>query len=131
MKNSDWKNKIEERFKRFFWHGFWTDPIIFFSIFFGVLFNAGIWIALFWTVIPTDLPVILHYNVHFGVDEVGNWKNVFIMPTIAFVLLLFNLILARFFYFKEKPLAYLFAVSLVILQLLMAVGVISIILINF
>jgi hypothetical protein len=77
------------------------------------------------------MPVILHYNVYFGVDAIGNWKNLFFMPLLAAGLLFLNLVLSRFFYYKERLLSYLFAGTALLLQLLMAVGVISAILINF
>jgi len=119
------------RFKRFFWHGFWTDPVIFFSIVLALLANVSLWVALFRTVVPTDMPIILKYNIYFGVDAVGNWKSLFFMPTLAVVLLFLNLVLSRFFYYKERLVSYLFAGAALVLQLLMAVGVISAILINF
>jgi hypothetical protein len=123
--------KFIGRAKRFFWHGFWTDPVIFFSIILAILTNIGLWVALFRTVVPTDSSIILHYNIYFGVDAVGNWKSLFFMPFLAAVLLLLNLVLSRFFYYKERLVSYLFAGAALALQLLMAVGVISAILINF
>lgn len=123
--------KFRERAKRFFWHGYWTDPVIFFSLVFAILVNAGLWAALFWTVTPTDVPIILHYNIYFGVDVIGGWKSLFFMPTLAAVLLFLNVVLSRYFYYKEKIVAYLFAGTALILQILMAVGVISAIIINF
>lgn len=128
---ASWKTKLSERAKRFFWHGFWTDPVIFFSIVLAILANISLWVALFRTVVPTDSPIILHYNIFFGVDAVGNWKSLFFMPTLAAALLFLNLVLSRFFYYKERMVSYLFAGAALALQLLMAVGVISAILINF
>ncbi|MCX6763039.1 MAG: hypothetical protein NT093_04675 [Candidatus Moranbacteria bacterium] len=126
-----WKTKIKEKAKSFFWHGYWTDPVIFFSLVFAILVNAGLWAALFWTVAPTDVPIILHYNIYFGVDVIGGWKSLFFMPTLAAALLFLNVVLSRYFYYKEKMVAYLFAGTALILQILMAVGVISAIIINF
>lgn len=123
--------KFKDKTARFFWHGFWTDPIIFFSIVLAILANIGLWIALFLTVTPTDVPIILHYNIYFGVDVIGDWKSLFFMPTLAAGLLLLNLVLSRFFYYKERLVSYLFAGTALVLQLLMAAGVISAILINF
>ena len=120
---------IREKVRAFFWHGFWTDPVIFFAVTLSFLVNLGIWAALFWTIEP--IPIILHYNVYFGVDAIGDWRNVFIMPSLSLLLLFINLVLSRYFYYKEKLAAYLFAGLAFILQGLMAVGVASVILINF
>lgn len=127
----NWLSRFKDKTRRFFWHGFWSDPVIFFSIVLAALANAGIWAALFWTAVPTDAPIILHYNIYFGVDVVGNWKSLFFMPALAAGLLFLNLVLSRFFYYKERLASYLFAGTALILQLMMAVGVISAILINF
>jgi hypothetical protein len=126
-----WKEKFREKAKSFFWHGYWTDPIIFFSLVLAILANVGIWLALRFTVQATDQPVILHYNIYFGVDSIGGWRNVFIMPALAFLIFLVNLILSRFFYYKERLASYLFAGMGLLAQLLMVVGVISVIIINF
>jgi hypothetical protein len=53
------------------------------------------------------------------------------MPAIAILIFLVNLILSRFFYYKERLVSYLFAGMGLLAQLLMAVGVISVIIINF
>jgi hypothetical protein len=130
IKNIFWKN-ISEKTRRFFWHGFWSDPVIFFSIVLAVIANIVLWGALYFTIEPANRDIILHYNIYFGVDAIGSWKNVFFMPGLALILLLTNLVLSRFFYYKERLLAYLFSVSALMLQLLMAIGIISLILINF
>ncbi|MDD3487708.1 MAG: hypothetical protein PHF35_05060 [Candidatus Moranbacteria bacterium] len=124
-------SNLKSRTKRFFWHGFWTDPIIFFTIILAILANLSLWGALYSTVIRSDSPIILHYNIYFGVDAVGNWRSLYSMPALAAILLLLNLILSRFFYYKERTVSYLFSGAALVSQLLMAVGVASAIMINF
>ncbi|MFA5926430.1 MAG: hypothetical protein WC831_05925 [Parcubacteria group bacterium] len=126
-----WTGKLREKFKRFFWHGYWTDPVIFFSLVLAVIANAAIWAALYFTVEATDRPIILHYNIYFGVDSIGDWRNVYVMPALALVIFFINLFLSRFFYYKERLASHLFAAMAFLVQLLMAIGVASIILINF
>jgi hypothetical protein len=125
------RKKIKEKLKRFFWHGYWTDPVIFFSLALAVLGNLAMWVAVWWIVEPTDRPVILHYNVYFGVDAIGDWRNIYIMPALALAILLVNLVLSRFFFYKERLVSHLFAVMAFLAQLLMIVGLGSVILINF
>lgn len=131
MNIKNWKEKLREKFRRFFWHGYWTDPTIFFSFVLALLANAGMWIAVWQMVKPTDQPMILHYNVYFGIDAIGNWRNILLMPFLALVFLLVNVILSRFFYYKERLVSYLFALMAFVIQCLMAVGLGSVILINF
>lgn len=128
---NNWRKKIKDKAQRFFWHGFWTDPAIFFSLVLAILANIGMWIAIWVIVQPTDQPIILHYNVYFGVDSIGNWKNIYLFPIFAGAILIVNIILSRFFYYKERFISYLFAGMALVIQLLMAVGLSSIIKINF
>ncbi len=130
-KSMNWKNKIKERWRRFFWHGYWTDPVIFFSLVIGALINVGMWAAVFFIVEPVSQPIILHYNVYFGVDAIGDWKNVFFFPALAVAVFGVNVVLSRFFFYKEKLAAYLFAGMALVIQLVMVVGLGSVILINF
>jgi hypothetical protein len=127
----NWKNKFKEKFKRFFWHGYWTDPVIFFSLVLGALSNLGMWVAIWLVVEPANQPIILHYNVYFGVDSIGDWRNIFILPGLAAAVFAVNAVLSRFFYYKERLVSYLFAGMALLVQLLMAVGLGSVILINF
>ena len=131
MNHNRWRLKLREKLKRFFWHGYWTDPVIFFSLVIGMLVNLGMWMAVWRIVEPTGRPIILHYNVYFGVDAIGDWRNVFLMPALAAAILLVNAVLSRFFYYKERLASYLFAGMALAVQLLMAVGLGSVILINF
>lgn len=131
MNPSRWRLKLKEKIQRFFWHGYWTDPVIFFALVLALLANAVMWIAIWRIVQPTDQPMILHYNVYFGIDAIGDWRNIYLMPALALAFLLVNVILSRFFYYKERLASYLFALMAFVIQILMAVGVGSVILINF
>lgn len=93
--------------------------------------NLGLWTAIFAIVEPTERQMILHYNIYFGVDAIGDWRNIFFMPALAAIILAVNVFLSRFFYYKEKFVSYLFAAMALLIQLLVAVGLGSIILINF
>jgi hypothetical protein len=44
------------------------------------LINAGSWGLLFWKLPPTDGTVFLHYNVFYGIDLVGGWRELLWMP---------------------------------------------------
>ena len=128
---SNWKTKFRERAKRFFWHGYWTDPVVFFPFVLGILVNGAMWLAVWRIVQPTDQPLILHYNVYFGIDAIGDWRSIYLMPGLALVFLLVNAVLSRFFFYKEKFVSYLFALMAFVVQALMAIGLASVLMINF
>lgn len=131
MNTATWKSRMRDKAKRFFWHGYWTDPTVFFSFFPAIFSNAVMWLSVWLVVQPTDQPLILHYNVYFGIDAIGDWRNIYLMPALALAFLLVNAVLSRFFYYKERMASYLFALMALVIQLLMAVGLTSVILINF
>src|SRR4030042_5829024 len=116
-----WKATMREKFRRFFWHGYWTDPVIFFSFVLAALVSLAMWVTIWMIVEPTDQLVIIHYNIYFGVDEIGNWKSIFLMPALSTAILFVNAVLSRFFYYKERLVSYLFAAMALLVQLLMAV----------
>jgi hypothetical protein len=124
-------SRLKGRFHRLFWHGYWTDPAVFFSLVPAIAANLGMWALIWFSVTPTDQPIILHYNVYFGVDAIGDWRGVFVLPGIAAALLVVNAVISRFFYYKERLASYLFAAMALVAQLLAAVGLGSVILINF
>ncbi|MFC1687843.1 hypothetical protein ACFL0L_04660 [Patescibacteria group bacterium] len=43
---------------------------------------------------PTQLPVPLHYNIFFGIDLVGDWWFLYLLPALGMVLLLMNALIA-------------------------------------
>ncbi len=84
--------------------------------------------------------VILHYNVDFGIDLIGNARQIYIIPLMGLVIVLFNLILLSFVYRKniasarrdaDKFLANLLLGSALFVNFILLFPVASIYLINF
>jgi hypothetical protein len=76
--------------------------------------------------------IILHYNVYFGVDKIGGWKNAFLLPLIGLAVFLINLLLAAYLYRKKERIAsYILLVASFMVQLILAVASISVIIINY
>lgn len=89
--------------------------------------------AIIWIWIePVDYPIILHYNVYFGVDMIGDYRQAYFLPLTGFVLLAINLFLAIYFYVrKERIASYILLMATLMVQLSLIVGSLSIILINY
>jgi hypothetical protein len=52
--------------------------------------------------------IVLHFNVYFGVDIVGNPRQAFLIPTIALLFLVLNIGLAyRFYVVRERVAAHI------------------------
>lgn len=72
----------------------------------------------------------LHYNVYFGIDLIGNWYQLLIIPFFGLMVLAVNFILAMFTYLKEKMLSYFLTGSALVIQILLLFACLSIIWLN-
>lgn len=66
----------------------------------AVLFLATWTIFLFKPINKTAL-AILHYNIYFGFDVLGNWIWLILIPVFAFIFSVFDLFLAIFLWTKQ------------------------------
>src|SRR5688572_23331888 len=98
------------------------------GLFLGVL-SLGLF---FFFIRPTEKLLILHYNIYFGVDLLGLWWQVYILPGLSLLLFIGHFMLARFFYYrKERVAAYLFLLGFVFLALSLLIASIGIVYINY
>ncbi len=68
--------------------------------------------------------VPLHYNLIFGVDSVGSWKRLFLIPAIGFIILIFNNFLAHFFYKFGWRFIFIILISLsTLIQLILTLAI--------
>ena len=77
--------------------------------------------------------IILHYNVNFGVDLIGNANKLFIMPLLSLIISLINIILI-FSFSKRKDfkfITHLLLFPCILINLFLFVAIYSIYLINF
>jgi hypothetical protein len=118
--------------KSFFANGYFKSGIVLWLIILSGVVNLADWVALKIFVQPVDFPIILHYNVYFGVDTIGDYRQVFILPVIGLVLFLVNLGLSLYFYNqKERIASYLLLMATLMIQLSLLIAVASVIIINY
>ena len=122
----------KHRIKLFFAQEYFKSHIVLWLLLLSAIANIANWVALKIFVIPVDFPIILHYNIYFGVDVLGNWKQVFLLPAIGLMLWFMNAFLSLYFYcYKERIAAYLLLIASLMIQLSLIVASISVILINY
>ncbi len=128
----DSKKSLIYKFKLFFNQEFFKNHIILWLLLFNFISNVSNWLALAIFINKTEGNIILHYNVYFGVDNLGNWKQSFTAPAIGLFLFLINLSLAFFFYKnKERIASYSLLLASVIIQINLIISSVSVILINY
>lgn len=81
---------------------------------------------------PRETPIVLHYNVYFGVDLLGAWWQAYLLPAAVLFLLAFHLFLARYFYRRrERVASYLLLLSMLFLSAAIAISSAAIAYVNY
>lgn len=97
------------RKRSFLDHTFFKDRLNLVFILVHLGLNLVQWIILYFSLRDfRDYPVPLHYTVLGGVDIVGEWYRLFVLPLAALVIGAVNLALGIFAYKREKLLSYFF-----------------------
>ncbi|MFA6098503.1 MAG: hypothetical protein WCV50_00295 [Patescibacteria group bacterium] len=74
--------------------------IIFFIL--QIAINCATSLYIYQNIKPSEQPIYLHYNIYFGVDLIGNWYQMYILPLVGFIVILINAIITLFIYKKSK-----------------------------
>jgi len=127
------KTGLKFKIRLFFAQEFFRNDIVRYALLTLAVLNAANWVALAVFINASrSCSIILHYNVYFGVDLVGEWWQAYLAPAAATALILLNIFLAwKFYGKKERVASYVLLLASVIIQLSSAIAVISVILINY
>ena len=109
---------------------FITDTINLTGLGVAFLINIIHWIILYIKIKPNQSNILLHYNVVTGADFVNKSLYLYWIPTLALLLLIINLIVASFFYKKEKLASYFINIASIPVQLVFFVASIVLIIVN-
>jgi len=101
--------------------------------FFSLAVNLFIWGFLYLKFSPLralgeNFP--LHYNIYFGVDFIGRWYEIFIMPLIGTFFIAINFILADIIYLRDKITSYFLTGAGAFIQILLLLAAYSVVMIN-
>lgn len=120
--------KIVQPFKK---SKFLSDHSNLWALVIIVLLNALNWGLIAYFIRPTDYPIVLHYNAHFGIDLIGSWQQVYLIPALGSFLGIFNYTIAWILFNKEeKVISNIALLAAIILQVGLIIAAISVILIN-
>lgn len=100
---------------------------------FGVIFFSALNWLLAWSIFRQSQgqQLILHYNIKFGADNIGDPTHLFFLPAIGLLIFLLNLIIANIIRSDKNFLGHLLLYSSLIFNQLILAGLWSIYLINF
>ena len=85
-----------------------------------------VWLATVALLVIRVLPIIygktavpLHYNIHVGVDTVGPWWRIFVVPVLGLAIMLVNTFLAQYMWRRDQVLSYVAGLAALMLQLVL------------
>lgn len=112
---------------------FWRDLVIRYLTIVSLFFQAGLWLLIIIKILPianeADF-LSLHYNIYFGIDLIGNWYRIFIVPSVGLIFFIINMALIVLLYKREKFLSYFLAASNALIGLGLLVALTLIVLLN-
>lgn len=109
---------------------FFQDKIIRVNLFFSLILNIALWGFLAWQVKDFPELIPLHYNIYFGIDLLGPWYQIFLLPTIGLVIFIINFFLGTIFFLKEKIISYFLAGASSLIQILLLIAGLAIVFLN-
>jgi hypothetical protein len=82
--------------------------------------------------ISSDL-IVLHYNVLFGIDKVGNPQEIFVLPLLSLAVFILNTLLSISFFRKKhfNFLSHLLPISSLLVSIIAIFSLLSLYLVNF
>lgn len=132
IKKTNERSSLKKKIRHFFAQEFFHNSLIQWILIGALFFDLVNWGVLGFFIRPVDFPIILHYNVYFGVDLIGSWWQVFFLPAAGTIILAINSLLAYFFYRqKERIASYLLLLAAFIVQIGISIAAAGIILINY
>ncbi len=85
----------------------------------SLIANAILWVVVLVTFPKHDPSAILHYTAGVGVDFVGNWWQIFVLPSMGLAMLILNIVLARLVRSASDVAYWIFWASLPIIEILL------------
>lgn len=123
-------NKLEISLKEFIQ----KDKIIKATFLLSILFNLINWGLIYYRftrfLAGQEESMILHYNIYFGIDKIGNWTSIYYLPLIGIIILLINLLGGYLLYQKDKLISYFFLGTAMLAQILLILATFFIIVVN-
>ena len=120
---------------KFFEHPFREDLTVKITFIASLVLNLITWAVLYFKLHSFSYTteagqIYLHYNLYFGIDNIGYWYESLIIPLLGLFIIIFNNTLGYFFYIQEKVISYSLVISSAVLQVILLAAAIFVILLN-
>jgi hypothetical protein len=88
------------------------------------------WTMVYLKVVPTDQSVVLHYNILSGIDLLGQWYQIYTLPLIGLVLVIFNSVVAHRIYNRQVAFSYFLVLASSLEQIFLLLATYFVVLVN-
>ncbi|MFA6271490.1 MAG: hypothetical protein WC693_00085 [Patescibacteria group bacterium] len=106
------------------------NKIIGVALLIALFLNLGIWILLYMNIKPSPDPVFLHYNIYFGIDLIGDWYRIYIIPLSGLLIILVNYFVGVIMYSSKRILSYLIVIFTIPVNMFLALAAVLLAFIN-
>ncbi len=121
------------RLAAWYTRAFFRDPIFLWVTTLSGVLNLAIWGLMGWyyeLLYQPERNLALHYKVFFGIDFLGEWYYVLVVPISGLFIIALNYILSRRMYVHQKAAVYALLVGSCVVQLILGWAAYLIIAIN-
>lgn len=102
----------------------WTLTLLFYML------NILSWILIFWKQPYTEETILLHYNIFFGIDLTGSWRQLLWIPGSGLVIAIVNTMVIVFRNKTEYLYNIIFLLLTAIIQAMILLATVLVILLN-
>ncbi len=95
-----------------------------------MILNVALFLFFLFFIEQSNIPIVLNYNVDWGVNYFGEVKSIFILPAVGIIIFLFNGVLALKLWGKNRILSYFLATITLLAQIFLFISGIALYLIN-
>lgn len=92
--------------------------------------NIAAWLVILYFFRNESGNVVLHYNILYGTDYRGEWRELYIIPGVGLAILLLNAIIGKLIQDKEKFVADFLFLFAIISQIFAIIAIAAIVLVN-
>ena len=96
----------------------------------AVVLNALTWALLLWKIPYSSEPILLHYNVYFGIDLTGPWAQMFWIPGSGLLIAVVHTVVVWFVTLQHQLSAWVLLVMSVVIQIIALLASLLVVLLN-
>lgn len=95
-----------------------------------LVLNFTIWGWLIWHIQPQQDPIFLHYNILFGVGQLGPWWKLYLIPVLGLIIGFVNGTIGWVTFHKDKHISYFLNATTVLCHLFLGISTYLLVFLN-